>query len=88
MNLSPGEISKMESLEDVIQGIVTYYQSLTVWRFTIIQELATFEVLSMNENDDDQLAQNIARLDQAFQCSNQNLDRIGELVATALELLY
>ena len=78
----------MESLEDVIQGIVTYYQSLTVWRFTIIQELATFEVLSMNENDDDQLAQNIARLDQAFQCSNQNLDRIGELVATALELLY
>ena len=78
----------MESLEDVIQGIVTYYQSLTVWRFTIIQELATFEVLSMNENDDDQLAQNIARLDQAFQCSNQNLDRIGELVATALGLLY
>lgn len=78
----------MESLEDVIQGIVTYYQSLTVWRFTIIQELATFEVLSMNENDDDQLAQNIARLEQAFQCSNQNLDRIGELVATALGLLH
>ena len=77
----------MESLEDVIQGIVTYYQSLTVWRYTIMQELATFEVLSVNKADDDQLAQNIARLDQAFQFSNQNLDRIGELVATALGLL-
>ena len=78
----------MESLDDVIQGIVTYYESLTVWRFTIMQELATFEVLSVNKADDDQLAQNIARLDQAFQFSNQNLDRIGELVATALGLLY
>ena len=78
----------MESLDDAIQGIVTYYESLTVWRFTIMQELATFEVLSVNKADDDQLAQNIARLDQAFQFSNQNLDRIGELVATALGLLY
>ena len=78
----------MESLDDVLQGIVTYYQSLTVWRFTIMQELATFEVLSDNRIDDDQLSQNIARLDHAFQCSNQNLDRIGELVTVAISLYH
>ena len=78
----------MESLDDVLQGIVTYYQSLTVWRFTIMQELATFEVLSDNRINDDQLSQNIARLDHAFQCSNQNLHRIGELVTVAISLYH
>ena len=78
----------MESLDDVLQGIVTYYQSLTVWRFTIMQELATFEVLSDNRINDDQLSQNIARLDHAFQCSNQNLHRIGEFVTVAISLYH
>ena len=78
----------MESLDDAIQGIVTYYESLTVWRFTIMQELATFEILSANKIDDEQLSQNLARLDHAFERSNQNLDRLGELATTALSLYH
>lgn len=76
----------MESLEDILQSIEIYHRSLLLWKYTFIQELATYKVLVESQANDEDIRQTISRIQTAFVCGNQKLDRLGELAFTALSI--
>ena len=76
----------MESLEDILQSIEIYHRSLLLWKYTFIQELATYKVLVESQANDEEIQKTISRIQTAFVCGNQKLDRLGELAFTALSI--
>ena len=76
----------MENLEDILQSIDIYQKSLLLWKYTFIQELATYKVLVESQANDEELRENISRIQTAFVCANKKLDRLGELASIALSI--
>ena len=76
----------MENLEDILQSIEIYHRSLLLWKYTFIQELATYKVQVESEANDEEIRQTIHRIQTAFVYGNQKLDRLGELASIALSI--
>ena len=76
----------MKDLEDILQSIEIYHRSLLLWKYTFIQELATYKLLVESQANDEDIRQTISRIQTAFVCGNQKLDRLGELAFIALSI--
>ena len=69
----------MSDAKQVAEAINIYYQAITVWRYTVYQELGTFQYQATNQATPHDVMETVARLNEALHFMNQHLDQMGEL---------
>ena len=76
----------MSDLTETCEAISTYYKAITLWRWTIQQELQTLSFQLLNEFGADEINGTVDRLKTALHQGNQDLDRLGQLAFLTVDL--
>ena len=76
----------MSDLTETCEAIATYYKAITIWRWTVQQELQTSSFQLSNEFGTDEVNETVERLKSALHQGNLDLDRLGQLAFVAVDL--
>ena len=76
----------MSDITETCKAIATYYKAITIWRWTVQQELQTLNFQLLNEFGNDEINETVERLKSALQQGNLDLDRLGQLAFVAVDL--
>ena len=77
----------MSDAKQVAEAINIYYKAITVWRYTIYQELGTFQFQVSNQATPHEVMETRTRLNEAVHFMNQHFDQLGELSFSLTEML-
>ena len=77
----------MKDEKQISEAVSIYYKTLTVWRYTVYQELETFQIQVSQQAEPNELKETVSRLNNALYYTNQILDQMGELSVLLAEML-